>query len=74
MEMAHVSRRDFEREVDGKRWKNGKTGFWVERRERETGFGSNFPSTSRPLPVFSQTWNTREKADYSTFSLSTPHI
>jgi hypothetical protein len=39
--MTHVSRRDFGREMDGKRGKNGKTGFWVERRERGTGLSQS---------------------------------
>jgi hypothetical protein len=45
---------DLGREMDGKRWKNGKTGIWGKRRENWTGFGANFPF-SRPLPVFLQT-------------------
>jgi hypothetical protein len=40
-------------EMDGKRWKNGKTGIWAKIRENGTGFGANFPF-SRPLHVFLQ--------------------
>jgi hypothetical protein len=58
--MPHVSRRDLGREMDGKRWKNGKTGFGVRDMGLFSRFLVHFPFFFKPvkLAMMSSAWKT----------------